>query len=181
MRKINRPDFNQDNVCDAYKFLVYKDIIIQQSKNYIHHFSNLDKLLKFEMDMIDKDVKYKDEQNKMYNERFSNNSYKSLYEFYLAIRKSTEICPFCNFPTRTISQVDHFFPKAIFPSLSITVDNLVPICRDCNSKQNKGDYYSTDLSKMIIHPYFDEFISNASEYIICEIIESDKNTENYNV
>lgn len=174
MKKINRPDIEQKDLCNSYNELQYREIIEEKSENYHKYFKELSVLLDFEIEFISQDKNYKNEQKKMYSERLSNKSYTEIYKFYKQIKMASKICPFCNYPTRTVSQVDHFFPKAIFPSLAITVDNLVPICRDCNNTQNKGDYYSTDEGKILIHPYFDDFVDRASEFIECKIIEDEK-------
>jgi len=49
------------------------------------------------------------------------------------------VCPYCDGPlTAGRAKLDHFLPKENFPFLSVTPDNLVPACTDCNSIQIKG-------------------------------------------
>lgn len=55
------------------------------------------------------------------------------------------ICPICDMtPLRTVVRgsfyvdVDHFFPKSVYPHLSVHPYNLVPICHVCNSGAKKA-------------------------------------------
>ncbi len=169
MRKINKPEITQEDIFNNFETLEYRNILEEKSKNYENYFKDLTSLYLFEKNMIAKDDEYLKYMKKMYSERFSNNSYKKLYKQYLTIRTSVKICPFCNFPARRAKQLDHYFPKAVFPSLALTPVNLVPICRECNT--DKDDYFSLDQNKMLIHPYFDEFVNDSFQFIKCRIIE----------
>ena len=49
------------------------------------------------------------------------------------------VCPYCDGSlSGTRAKLDHILPKESFPFLSVTPDNLVPACTDCNSIQIKG-------------------------------------------
>lgn len=48
------------------------------------------------------------------------------------------VCPFCD-GSREGAQIDHFYPKSKYPSLSCHPLNLVPICKNCNDRANKGE------------------------------------------
>ncbi|WP_312699215.1 HNH endonuclease signature motif containing protein [Sedimentibacter sp.] len=171
MKKINKPQINQSEIFDAFKDLKYKDILEQKSIDYASNFEELIALYNFENKKIDDDIFYKPYMKKMYSERFSQKGYPEVYKYYLQIRQSVGYCPYCNFPTHHTKQIDHYFPKAIFPSLSLTVDNLVPICTDCN--KTKWEYYSLNKNEMLIHPYYDEFANDSFEFIHCNIIEEE--------
>lgn len=56
------------------------------------------------------------------------------------------------------SQLDHFYPKDVFPSLALDPWNLVPCCDQCNS--HKGAYYGPNaINKFsFIHPYSCEVV-----------------------
>ncbi|GGB01879.1 HNH endonuclease [Macrococcus hajekii] len=60
------------------------------------------------------------------------------------------LCPFCQSRDIEYKELDHFLPKTVIPILSIHLDNLVPVCKTCNSKRVKGNRYP---SFPIIHPY----------------------------
>lgn len=61
-------------------------------------------------------------------------------------------CPFCN--VKQVSTLDHYLPKSKYPLLSITPNNLVPSCSDCN--KNKLVDSPTNSQEETIHPYFDD-------------------------
>lgn len=75
-----------------------------------------------------------------------------------------EVCPYCNRNfTTTLTKAkkawirpdfDHYFFKAKYPFLSLSLFNLIPSCSVCNSKFKKISDFS--LSKNI-HPYMDGF------------------------
>lgn len=48
------------------------------------------------------------------------------------------VCPLCDGSLDGV-EVDHFYPKSKYPSLSINPLNLVPICPICNTRANKGE------------------------------------------
>lgn len=60
-------------------------------------------------------------------------------------------CPLC--AHRAVTTLDHHLPKAHYPALAVTPDNLVPACSDCNkSKLASVPHAAEDVT---IHPYFD--------------------------
>ena len=60
-------------------------------------------------------------------------------------------CPYCE--QNRVKSLDHFLPKAHYPSLSITPNNLVPSCTDCNYA--KLDNKPIFAEQVVLHPYFD--------------------------
>ncbi|MFF2589643.1 hypothetical protein ACFVSS_17460 [Peribacillus butanolivorans] len=79
---------------------------------------------------------------------------------------SIQVCPYCNRQyittlyterQKTRAQLDHFFDKATYPYLAISLYNLVPSCAVCNSslKGQKKFFVNTH-----IHPYIDSFGDN---------------------
>ena len=171
MRKIKIPDISQEDVCDKFKNLKYRDIVLENDKDYEKELNNVGELYDRELEKIEKDKEYLEYMKKMYSERFSNKQYTNIYQYYRKIRSSQKICPYCNYFIREVRQLDHFLPKSIFPSLAITVKNLVPICKDCN--ELKGDYFSKGNLKQLIHPYYGIDIEEISEFLKCKIIEQD--------
>lgn len=83
-----------------------------------------------------------------------NNSYK------IAELKGRNTCTYCNrqytitigeegkFITRP--QFDHWFPKNVFPLLSLSFYNLIPSCSICNTTTKRDQIFSF---KEFIHPY----------------------------
>lgn len=70
-------------------------------------------------------------------------------------------CPYCNrISTYTENSqsgikasMDHYYPEAPYPYLSLSIFNLVPCCSYCNSHKSNLDCYS----KPILYPYEEEF------------------------
>ena len=60
-------------------------------------------------------------------------------------------CPYCALGHS--STLDHYLPKSRYPDFSVTPCNLVPACRDCQSK--KGFRIALSPSLQTLHPYFD--------------------------
>ncbi|WP_432239579.1 HNH endonuclease [Herbaspirillum robiniae] len=60
-------------------------------------------------------------------------------------------CPYCGIGT--VNTLDHFLPKAHFPSFVVAPNNLIPSCEWCQGE--KGEYYSISEDLQLLHPYFD--------------------------
>lgn len=96
----------------------------------------------------------------LYNDFIINkkNANWNAYQFVMAM--GTKSCPYCNrqYITPVYSErngsiradLDHFFPKSLYPYFSISLYNLVPCCKFCNSslKLNYDFNYDSHL-----HPY----------------------------
>lgn len=69
------------------------------------------------------------------------------------------VCPYCNMNYiftndkghgKTRPELDHFFPKSLYPYLAISLYNLIPSCHICNSNLKKAiDFHS----EKHLHPY----------------------------
>lgn len=74
-----------------------------------------------------------------------------------------KVCPYCNRQyTYTIQditrpQFDHFYPKSIYPYLSVSLFNLIPSCPTCN--QSKASYNT--YQNCFIYPYEDDYGDHA--------------------
>lgn len=56
-------------------------------------------------------------------------------------------CPICSIGLP--STLDHVLPQSKYKALSVCGNNLVPMCRDCNSEKNNED------DRPMLHPYYD--------------------------
>lgn len=97
-----------------------------------------------------------------------------------------EVCPYCqrnyissfeeNDDKRTTADLDHFYPKSLYPFLALSLYNFIPSCQICNSrfKGTKDTYNSA-------YPYEESFDDlgakfKTSKEIIYEILgEKDAN------
>lgn len=170
MRKIKEPIINQEEICNSFVELKYKERIIEKSIKYKEIISNVESLVNDESKFQSLNEDYNDYMIKMYSKNFSNKNYKNIYKFYQIIRNGEKYCPYCNVPTREVKQVDHYLPKSKFPALAIVAKNLVPICKECN--ELKGNYFSLENENQLIHPYYDIEMLDAFEYIECVITEN---------
>lgn len=77
-------------------------------------------------------------------------------------------CPFCNNnyiyfykkdagKYNTLATLEHYYPKAKYPHLSLSFYNLIPCCSICNSKFKGNETHEGE----IIHPYYDDFNAKA--------------------
>ena len=77
-------------------------------------------------------------------------------------------CPFCNNnyvyfyekdagQYNTLATLEHYYPKANYPHLSLSFYNLIPSCSICNSKFKGNKEY---VGK-IVHPYYEDFDDKA--------------------
>jgi len=76
-------------------------------------------------------------------------------------------CPFCD--QRNVSTLDHFLPKARFPVLAVTPDNLVGACMECN--KGKTTFVPNAPEAVYIHPYFDDL--GDATWLTAAVIEQD--------
>lgn len=80
---------------------------------------------------------------------------------YDIMRKmDVRVCPYCNRQytvtlrdSKVRPQYDHYFSKAEYPYLALTLFNLVPSCGICNLAKSSLD----TVSEPIIYPYEEEF------------------------
>ncbi len=77
-----------------------------------------------------------------------------------------DICPLCG--QRVVKTLDHYLPKASYPTYALTPLNLVPACSDCN--KSKLDRRPADAGDQTLHPYFDDV--DGVSWLVAEIRES---------
>ena len=80
-----------------------------------------------------KEPKKKSPQNQLiviYNNIRKKTNFESLY-----FDSGINVCPYCNrllIDVKGAIQMDHFYPKTIYPMLSLCFFNLIPSCTSCN-------------------------------------------------
>jgi hypothetical protein len=60
-------------------------------------------------------------------------------------------------------------PKASYPLLAVTPDNLVPACSDCNHRKNDAVAASTDTQTL--HPYFED--ASSGRWLFARVVSLD--------
>lgn len=100
---------------------------------------------------------------------------RAIYDRILASAKQK--CPYCG-GIGNPRNLDHYLPKAHFPTFSILPINLVPCCRDCNMDA-KADAIIHAYEKQLLHPYMDAQHFFYEQWIHINFMSSilDKNTQ----
>lgn len=74
------------------------------------------------------------------------------FDDFSILNSEITLCPVCGIgelkkhTDKTRDQYDHYLPKSIYPLSSINFKNLVPVCKECNSFDVKGDSDVIDVS-----------------------------------
>lgn len=76
-------------------------------------------------------------------------------------------CPFCGH--RDVATLDHQLPKASYPLLAVTPDNLVPACSNCNHRKN--DAVPTTAATQTLHPYFES--ADEARWLFARVVSLD--------
>ena len=109
--------------------------------------------------------------------------YKKLYEegkwsrHKLLSLMGIEVCPYCqrnyisSYGKKTTADLDHFYPKSLYPFLALSLYNFIPSCQICNSRF-KGDKDTRDFV-YLYEEGFDELgvKFKTSEEVIVKILE----------
>lgn len=97
------------------------------------------------------------------------------YHIYNKLKRNTinKTCPFCG--QRKADTLDHYLPKAHYPSLVVTPLNLVPACFACN--KTKSSKTANSSEEETLHPYFDEL--GMDEFIFAEVNEQEQRMDFY--
>lgn len=131
------------------KLLSCKDLVINDSNQYDNFVPHT--LESFSVSKLPQDVS-KDDLTSVYTQKFAvkDSPGRKYYDAIIgqAIRG---ICPICGI--RPANTLDHYLPKSKVPTLSITPNNLIPACRDCNTDKRADIIY--DSTNTPIHLYFD--------------------------
>lgn len=101
-------------------------------------------------------------------------------------------CPYCNRnyisfvnkKRKTRPQLDHFYPKAIYPFLACSFYNLIPSCSACNHMKSDDDSYKDEKDGNLVHPYNVKdgdftFSYTLNDLKITEIFDTNKKDINF--
>lgn len=75
-------------------------------------------------------------------------------------------CPTCGFGH--VYTIDHFLPKSAFPWFSVSPENLVPSCRDCNT----GKMACAASDAQSFHPYYDAGPLMQEQWLFAEVLRT---------
>lgn len=101
--------------------------------------------------------------NTLWKSIFDYSKFIELSKSWNAYKYTTDlgitVCPYCNRnyihtletdSGRTRAELDHFYPKSLYPFLSISIYNLIPSCHICNSNLKGSKNF---FEKQHIHPF----------------------------
>lgn len=151
---------------------------------YKNIIDNLEDILKANLSDIEDEYKeytksmLKKEKKKI-EDIFNYSRHRQKEDFLEHFKKlNLKSCPFCNNnyiyfyekgagKYNTLATLEHYYPKAKYPHLSLSFYNLIPSCNTCNSKF-KGN--ALHVGK-IAHPYYDDFDDNAKFSVSVESLD----------
>ena len=178
---VKRRDTNKlkqlDNWCKKYLSLeddrdcLFKDVVSATPEKLIRYKKKLDD--REDLDQINRELNIT--VMKTGEEKVSKSQYvvDTLYsqmnkeaKRFLLEQINIRVCPYCNrnyiVSNKDIStcQLDHFYPKSIYPIFAISFFNLIPCCAFCNNKKRdnmfgKSPYLMTDQDEEMIQFSFE--------------------------
>jgi len=83
----------------------------------------------------------------------------------LMVAHAQRVCPYCG--TRKAKTIDHYLPHCDYPQLSITFENLVASCFECNTVKRTSAEMKCD--EMLFHPYYETFPKN--QWLVAEAVQ----------
>ncbi|WP_125116422.1 HNH endonuclease [Agathobaculum sp. Marseille-P7918] len=131
------------------KLLRYKKDVESSAKNYLKYIPcDIEHYPQTPVSSDDKEMLVN-----VYKDKFSKASFSKGRAYYDKILAGASgKCAICSIGAA--STLDHYLPKAEYPTLCVFPANLVPECQSCN--KNKGDFIQIENEKMLLHPYFDD-------------------------
>lgn len=172
MKKIDLSSFDKDvylNSIDTVKIVNFLKKLRPRSK-YKNIIDNVEEIIKADLnDIENKFIDFSKHLSKKEKKKveliFDYSVYRQKDSFMTHFKKlDTKSCPFCNNnyiyfyrkgagKYNTLATLEHYYPKAQYPHLSLTFYNLIPSCSTCNSKfKGSGKHIGK-----IAHPYYDDF------------------------
>ncbi len=184
MRKIDLPEFTAADVFSTCISKVRNKDLKTRFQAILPHITSAEekyrklatdsKLYTFKDDLCSKTNVTLEEMKAVYTQRMANSGGPG-YETYNALKRGTfnRTCPICG--QRKVSTLDHFLPKALYPSVVVTPINLVPACPECNKIKLDDDPESSE--EETLHPYFDDL--GRDRFLFAEIIKDNPPVVNF--
>lgn len=180
MIKLNKPKINQEEIindCIAnmaeddngrkFRIKQSKETIINKSIEY-DKLAQQGKLWKIIVHDKLAGGATKEDMKQLYTQKFvpQNQGGRKYYDELILLAPNGR-CPYCG--QKEVRTLDHYLPKASYPTYSVTPYNLVPCCADCNKDKNSS--IATSREEETIHPYYDDF--NDYVWLKAKLIEAE--------
>ena len=174
MKKVDLSSLNIQDYLDSIDINKIKDTL--SDSKYTRITNRIELLIKADVNTIKKYLNianyYSLDEKKEIKKAFNYSAYRQKEKFMEHFKKlNIKSCPFCNNnyiyfykedssdEYNTLATLEHYYPKAKYPFLSLSFYNLIPSCYTCNSKfKGKDELYMGKIH----HPYRDDFNHNAT-------------------
>ncbi|MFD0048908.1 HNH endonuclease [Actinomycetes bacterium NPDC127524] len=184
MRKIDLPKYSAADVFSTCISKVRNEDLKKRFQAAIPYITSAEKeyeklateskLYTFSDDLCSKTNVTIEEMKAVYTQRMANSGGPG-YETYNALKRGTfnRTCPICG--QRKVSTLDHYLPKASYPSVVVTPINLIPACPECNKMKLDDDPQTSE--EETLHPYFDDLGSD--RFLFSEILKDSPPVVNF--
>lgn len=188
MKKVDLSSLNIEDYVDSIDIKKIK-VTLSDSK-YKRITDRIELLIKTDLNTIRKYLNitnhYSSDEKKEIEKAFNYSAYRQKEEFLKHFKKlNIKSCPFCNNnyiyfykkdasdEYNTLATLEHYYPKAEYPFLSLSFYNLIPSCSNCNSK------FKGNLSHVgnILHPYYEDFDEKATFSVSVDCLPAGKDIE----
>ena len=186
MRKINQPELTAADVFSTCISKVRNKDLKERFQAVIPHITSAEedyrklatksKLYTYRDELCSKTNVTLKEMKAVYTQRMANSGGPG-YETYNILKRGAfnRTCPICG--QRKVSTLDHYLPKASYPSLVVTPINLIPACYDCNRIKLDDDPQTSE--EETLHPYFDDLGND--RFLFAEIIKDNPPVVNFSI
>jgi hypothetical protein len=153
----NNLNENLENELNSIKEHIYLILIgsFDNMKNFLTSKINTQLVHRTDNDKTEDFKKYQKLFEDLYKNELSTSSFK---KSFFDIFHDVNVCPYCNrnfinpiYKTERLGNdnekqapdIEHFYPKSIYPFLSLSISNLLPSCTFCNKIKSDYDTYNT--------------------------------------
>ncbi|MEM5570548.1 hypothetical protein [Aliarcobacter butzleri] len=188
MKKVDLSSLNIEDYVNSIDIKKIKDTL--SDSKYKRVIDRIEFLIKMDLNTIRKYLNitnyYSSDEKKEIEKAFNYSAYRQKKEFLEHFKKlNIKSCPFCNNnyiyfykedvsdEYNTLATLEHYYPKAEYPFLSLSFYNLIPSCSNCNSK------FKGNLSHVgnILHPYYEDFDEKATFSVSVDSLPAGKDIE----
>jgi 5-methylcytosine-specific restriction endonuclease McrA len=186
MRKLKEPDYN---AADVFSTCISKVSDSELKKRYLDCIPDIINASQTYKELARNASLYTFQDNLCKNRRVDINEMKAIYtqrmahrqgpgyDIYKKLKKvaAYRTCPICGH--RKVTTLDHYLPKALYPSVVVAPLNLIPSCFECNKQ--KSSKTSKSSEKETLHPYFDDL--GNERFLFAEVIETEPPVINFRI